>query len=319
MALQGDDDQAVRISTRVLVIGARDWFTSALAAVLEPQGFAFYEAPSGEAGLAQSLKVDPEVVLIDVGLPDMGAAELCRQLVRGPLGSEVPILVYSPNVWPEREQAKVLAAGAWETLSEPVGSRLLVDKLRRLLELRSQVRGPELEIPAPDREFGLFSLAGLERTLPLIDGIAGRHRLALSCAVLGPTQPGSARELIENRQRTARHCLAHTRSSDLCALVGGGDVVVIACGAEVRGATGMARRLIELAAQGVEAPATLELSAGIVEFSLPEPPATPDRAGEPRRTRAARVAPHLEAIESARGALDRARAAGGGIQVFSTG
>jgi DNA-binding response OmpR family regulator len=295
MARQGGERSA-RIRARVLVISAREWFASALAAVLEPEGFAFYEARSGEAGLAESLAVEPDIVLIDVGLPDLEAVELCRRLVDGPLGADVPILIYSANVWQEKEQAEAFAAGAWEILREPVGSRLLVGKLNRLLELRGRLRGAALET-SPAVEAGLFSLDELQRTLPLIEGIARRHRLPLSCTVVGPTRPTTGPELIEQRRKTASHCLEHTRSSDLCALLGGCDVAVIACGASLDGATVLAQRLIDPASDGLEGAEPL-LSAGIAQFPLSEP-----------------AAADLASVESARKALERARAAGGGIRV----
>lgn len=296
MARQGGERSA-RIRAGILVISAREWFASALAAVLEPEGFAFYEARSGKAGLAESLAVEPDIVLIDAGLPDLEAIELCRRLVDGPLGPDVPILIYSANVWQEKEQAEAFAAGAWEVLREPVGSRLLVGKINRLLEQRSRLGGAALET-SPAVEAGPFGLDGLQRTLPLIEGIARRHGLPLSCTVVGPTRrPTTGPELIEQRRKTASHCLEHTRCSDLCALLGGCDVAVIACGASLDGATVMAQRLIDLASDGLEG-AEAVLSAGIAQFPLREA-----------------AAADLVCVESARQALERARAAGGGIRV----
>lgn len=318
MGKPGEAAEAVQ-AVHVLLATSRDWFASALGAVLEPEGFTFSHVRSGEGALADVTARRPDIVVIDEGLPDASAADLCRGLIRGPLGTSIPVLVYSPNFWHETEQAEAMRAGAWDIIREPIRSKLLVAKLERLLQIKRLIESTEREALS-DTDTGLFNLSGLLRTLPVLGSLAERSDTSLSCAVVGPTRPAEGDVRRRQRADTALLCQTHTRMSDLCGWVADTDIAVVAYGTDVAGATVMARRLGALAGPAPDGEAGAEevLSAGVVELPVDEFVAARRRAlaqdpPDPRPI-TDQIA-SLGRFAAAQDALRQAREAGGGIRI----
>ena len=296
----------------VMLVSAHDWFASALQAVLEPEGFVFARKRSARAAVRDAAQVNPDLVIIDEGLPDMDAPSLAASFGGGVLKRSVPILVYSPNFWHESEQAAAMRAGAWDIIKEPVRSNLVVAKLRRLLEIKQLIETTE-QGSLSDMATGLLNLAGMMRMLRVMGGAARRHGSSLTCVVLGPTekpQPGSLEAL---RERAARLWGEGIRESDVCGWVDSSELGIVAFGTDAAGVTTMVRRLTETTAKDPAAEGLTPVSAGIVELT--------GRFAESSDAEAPRVAPMatriagLSGIAAARAALGEAREAGGGIRI----
>jgi len=297
----------------VLLVSAHDWFASALQAVLEPEGFVFTRVRSARVALRDAGQIDPAIVIIDEGLPDLDAPTLSSALTAGPLKPSVPMLVYSPNFWQESAQAAAMSAGAWDIIKEPVRSRLIVAKLRRLLEIKALIESAE-EASLSDSETGLFNISGLMRMLRILEATARRTDENLSCVVLGPTAPVSALTPEERRHRMAALCVENARASDAIGWVDESDVGIIAFGTSAEGVTTLARRLSEQAVQEGLGPG---FSAGIVEIPVTAlaDTAPVDRSQAPVADRIA----GLSRFVSAQEALRAARESGGGIRVADGG
>jgi len=97
-----------------------------LRAVLPSEGFEVFEAETAERGLVEAATQKPDVVILDLGLPDLDGAEVIRRLREW---SAVPILVLSART---REQDKIAAldAGADDYLAKPFGVGELMARLR---------------------------------------------------------------------------------------------------------------------------------------------------------------------------------------------
>jgi CheY-like chemotaxis protein len=300
-------------TVNVLLVSAHDWFASALQAVLEPEGFVFSRVRSARVALRDAGQIDPDIVIIDEGLPDLDAPTLSSALAAGPLKSSVPMLVYSPNFWQESAQAAAMSAGAWDIIKEPVRSRLIVAKLRRLLEIKALIETTE-EGSLSDADTGLFNVSGLLRMLKILGATARRSEECLSCVVLGPTSPVSTMTPEERRRLTAALCVENARASDAIGWVDESDVGIIAFGTTAAGVTTLARRLSERAVQ--EGLGT-GLSAGVVEIPIAAlaESATQDRAKSPVVDRIA----GLSRFVAAQQALREAREAGGGIRIADGG
>ncbi|MFQ5891050.1 MAG: response regulator [Gemmatimonadota bacterium] len=306
------DTGPVTRSIHVLLVSAHDWFASALQAVLEPEGFTFARVRSGRIALRDAGVIDPDIVIIDEGLPDLDAPALSAALSSGPLKPSVPILVYSPNFWHETAQAEAMQAGAWDIIKEPVRSRLIVAKLRRLLEIKRLIESSE-EGSLSDMATGLFNLAGLMRMLRILGAVANRTEAVLSCAVLGPTEAG--RELIGRERETVAGLFStNTRGSDVCGWVSDTDIAVVAYDTTAAGMTMLVQRLNRLAAEGWEASGPTPLSAGVVELAA-TPLAEGTRGEEARGAPGTRRMASLSRFAAAQNALREAREAGGGIRV----
>jgi two-component system KDP operon response regulator KdpE len=89
-------------------------------------------APNGEQGLTQTAASSPDVVVLDLGLPDMDGLEVCRRIREW---SEVPVLVLSA-VDDEARKVAALDAGADDYITKPFGMAELKARLRAALRRR---------------------------------------------------------------------------------------------------------------------------------------------------------------------------------------
>jgi two-component system KDP operon response regulator KdpE len=115
-----------------------------LRAALGAQAYRLVEATSAREGLAQAASRNPDVILLDLGLPDRDGLEVTRE-IRG--WSTTPIIVLSAR---GREQDKVAALdlGADDYLTKPFGVDELLARIRVALRHASQPPGS-----APDPVF----------------------------------------------------------------------------------------------------------------------------------------------------------------------
>ena len=108
-----------------------------LRATLVANGYAVLEAGTAHAGLTLALGEQPDVVVLDLGLPDGDGLDLLKTLRET---STVPVLVLSAR---DAEQAKVAAldAGADDYVTKPFGAEELMARLRVALRHRVQASG----------------------------------------------------------------------------------------------------------------------------------------------------------------------------------
>jgi two-component system KDP operon response regulator KdpE len=97
-----------------------------LRATLGGQGYRLHEATNGEDGLIEAASRQPDVVIIDLGLPDIDGLEVIRRLREW---SRVPIIVLSAR-GQERDKVAALDAGADDYVSKPFGVGELQARLR---------------------------------------------------------------------------------------------------------------------------------------------------------------------------------------------
>lgn len=296
---------------RVLLVSTHDWFTSALQAVLEPEGFVFARVRSARHAVRHLEQGAPDIVILSEKLPDVDAAGLVRMLLSGGLRGSVPLLVYSPNFWHEEEQAKAISAGAWDIIREPLRPAIITAKLHRLLAIGQLIRVVE-NGGKEDEEEGLTSLAAMTRSIRRLEATANRNAVPLSCVVIGPSRPGAGEMLERQRSEAVALCNENLRVSDLCGWVNDADFGVVAYNTTAAGVITMVRRLNErLSASADE---TLRpLSAGVIELPVEDEGANGSR-DVASITPKPRIA-SLSRLAAAQAALREARAGGGGIRI----
>ncbi|OGT98739.1 MAG: DNA-binding response regulator [Geobacteraceae bacterium GWC2_48_7] len=111
---------------RILVIDDESAIRRFLHSALSSEEFNLHEAESGHSGLSAAAALRPDVILLDLGLPDMDGIEVIRRIREW---SQVPIIILSVR---EREDDKVAAldAGADDYLSKPFGVGELLARIR---------------------------------------------------------------------------------------------------------------------------------------------------------------------------------------------
>lgn len=89
-------------------------------------------APDGAAGLALALEREPDLILMDLALPDIDGWEVTRRLRASPIFRQVPIIALSSHAFVgDREAA--LAAGCDDYIAKPIDDTILFEKIERYL------------------------------------------------------------------------------------------------------------------------------------------------------------------------------------------
>jgi DNA-binding response OmpR family regulator len=114
---------------KVLIIDDDPAMTELVTLLLKTHGLDTYVANSGEEGLQMINKISPDVVILDLMMPDMDGWQVCTQ-VRS--FSSVPILILSALDSPGLV-AKALDGGADDYLVKPVPSGVLIAHLNTLV------------------------------------------------------------------------------------------------------------------------------------------------------------------------------------------
>ncbi len=121
---------------RILVVDDREQNRYVLCRVLRQADYECLEAPSGAEALALSATL-PDLMILDVGLPDISGFDVCRQIKRDPQTSQISVLQISASMISSENKAKALEAGADGYLIHPIDSAVLVATVRSLLRLRA--------------------------------------------------------------------------------------------------------------------------------------------------------------------------------------
>lgn len=114
---------------KVLVIDDDPGMTELLCLLLKPATSEVYVANTGKDGLALMQAYSPDVVILDLMMPEMDGYEVCQSIRTS---SKVPILVLSALDMPGMV-SKALDAGADDYLIKPVTSSILIAHLNNLL------------------------------------------------------------------------------------------------------------------------------------------------------------------------------------------
>ncbi len=116
------------------------------------QGFQVIEAGDGRSALADVERARPDLVILDLGLPDMDGLEVIRALRDG--GNAVPILVLSSRA-DEKGKVEALDLGADDYVTKPFGTAELFARIRAALRHRLQQQGEQPVFRSGDLEVDL--------------------------------------------------------------------------------------------------------------------------------------------------------------------
>jgi PAS domain S-box-containing protein len=147
--------------SRILVVDDDPPARYALSRTLRKHGFEVIEAASGEEALRLGGLEDPDLVLLDVNLPDIHGFDVARRMKSADLTRHTPILHLSSSAIRAEDRVDGLAAGADAYLVEPVEPGELVANIRALLRLRK-------------------AEAGLQRTTAMLGAVIEASPLAIA-------------------------------------------------------------------------------------------------------------------------------------------
>lgn len=149
----------------LLVIDDEPQIRKFLRISLNSQGYRVLESASGREGLACAALEKPDLVILDLGLPDIDGQQVLRELREW---SQVPVLVLSVRA-SETEKVTALDGGANDYVTKPFGIQEFLARVRALLrQVPGQNMALSLVISGPlciDFAFRRVSLGGQEISL----------------------------------------------------------------------------------------------------------------------------------------------------------
>ncbi len=119
----------------ILLIEDEENIRSFISTTLKNQGYKIITAATGTEGLHLSASLCPDVILLDLGLPDMDGMDIIRQLRTW---TSVPVIVISARS-NEHEKAKALDCGADDYITKPFSTVELLARIRTSLRHSSQM------------------------------------------------------------------------------------------------------------------------------------------------------------------------------------
>jgi two-component system KDP operon response regulator KdpE len=138
-------------TARVLVVDDEPQILRFLRASLGASGFEVIEAETGAAALKRAAADAPEIIVLDLGLPDMDGKDVIKALREW---SEIPIIVLSARAR-EAEKIEALDLGADDYVNKPFGIGELLARLRAALRHRLRQQGATPVVKAGDLKIDL--------------------------------------------------------------------------------------------------------------------------------------------------------------------
>jgi two-component system response regulator MprA len=150
---------------RILVIDDDDAITTALRRALTYEGYTVDVAHGGEEGLAKARGVVPDLVVLDILMPDLSGIEVCRRLREA---DDLPILMLTARD-EVADRVKGLDAGADDYVVKPFATDEFLARVRALLRRRE-----------PRDKSGLLRYADLSVDLKAREVLRGRRAITFS-------------------------------------------------------------------------------------------------------------------------------------------
>ena len=122
--------------TKILYVEDNDDNIFMLQKRLTRAGFTVLIAKDGEQGVAMAIAEQPDLILMDLGLPVLDGWEATRQIKAAPQTSRIPVIALTANAIKE-DMDKSRAAGCDHHLTKPIKKQTLLAALRERLHADS--------------------------------------------------------------------------------------------------------------------------------------------------------------------------------------
>jgi two-component system, sensor histidine kinase and response regulator len=120
--------------------------------LLNKENYIFHYASSGQRALDRVDRFQPDVILLDVMMPDLDGIEVCRRIKALPRWQSVPIVMVTA-LTDKKELERCLSTGAEDFLAKPVNRLELIVRVASMLRIKRQYDG--LQIAQQKLDFAL--------------------------------------------------------------------------------------------------------------------------------------------------------------------
>jgi two-component system cell cycle response regulator DivK len=118
---------------RILYIEDNAGNRTLIKRVLEPEGYTLIEAPDGQTGLEMAMAQPPDLILMDINLPEVDGYTMTSRIKATPGLERIKIIALTANVM-KGDREKTLAAGCDGYLQKPIDVDLLPEQIAGFLK-----------------------------------------------------------------------------------------------------------------------------------------------------------------------------------------
>lgn len=158
------------LKKKILIIDDCEFLTDYISMVLTQAGYQTFAATNGEEGIQKVKECDPDLVLLDVILPDVTGFDVCR-ILRADQSNNLRPIIMLTSQRDEKDKIKGLELGADDYITKPFNERELISRVNNTLR-------------RIDRNRNVNPLTGLEGNLRIESEICKRLSLGKKFSVL---------------------------------------------------------------------------------------------------------------------------------------
>jgi PleD family two-component response regulator len=235
-----------------LIANDQEWSMRSLESILAPSGYAFLRAYTGKQAIELACETTPDLIVVDVDLPDLTGIEVCRTLSDDPrISSNTPLIISTARHLQRGQRLEAVKAGVWDFLCWPIDAEEVLARLDIYVRAKLDADRSREESMV-DQVTGLYNLRGLMRRVRELGSDAFRDSRALACVALAPERPADVEDaagegdpaLWETVNRLGRVFVSQGRVSDAIGRVRLCEFVVFAPATDEAGARRLAQRLL---------------------------------------------------------------------------
>lgn len=260
---------------RVLVVDDNRMNRSLLEQELQDEGFEVRCAASGTEGIEVARAWRPEVILLDIQMPEVDGVETCRRIKSDPEIAAIPILFLTAHRTNEARVVEALRAGGNDFVSKPCAVPILVARVSCQVEIhRARARLERLAMT--DELTGVYSRRFLFDSLRKTVKSASRSSIrAVSCLVVDIDHFKHVNDQLGHIEgdlvltKVANTLASQTRETDVVARFGGEEFVVVLPNTNMNGAEVVGRK-IRTAVEELCRPVTVSVGAACIAGLDPE-------------------------------------------------
>jgi len=232
----------------ILLVDDEETNLYALRLILESKGFRCLEASSGSEALQIAAAASPEVILLDIHMPEMDGYEVCRRLKSDSRTSTIPIVFLTARYRDHAEIARGLEAGAHDYVTKPFSAPELLARIGVMVRIQ-RAEAEARKASLTDSLTGLYNRRFLHQRLEEEMARSRRHGAPLACVMLDLDHFKSINDAHghaagDSVLRDVSTILkAHIRKSDIAVRFGGEEFVLVLFSNNMEGARLVAERI----------------------------------------------------------------------------
>lgn len=121
------------MAKKILVVDDEPYLVELVQTRLRANRYEVVTAVSGKEGLEKAKREKPDLILLDILMPDMDGYQVLRQLKAGRDTRGIPVMMLTVKEWSE-DIEKAIAGGAIDYIVKPFNPSSLLEKIKRALE-----------------------------------------------------------------------------------------------------------------------------------------------------------------------------------------